>query len=243
MPNAAELGHPDPETFLMGESVPSASFLQFGASVTGIICEQPKLNQQRDFTTRELKTWDDGNPMMQLVVTLQTEEIDEKIEDDDGRRRIYIKSNMKKAVADAVRRAKAKDLAIGGKLTVTYTENGTPSQRGSQPPKLYSAVYVPPTTNFLNSEEPQHNGAAMQRPTAANGANVIEAKVQEIQGKANAGGVKVYLITTDQGEFGTIDEQIAGAVRQLINDVAEITWEPTARGGRKITKIEASIPF
>jgi hypothetical protein len=157
MPNAPDVPRKqDPNDFLMGGSVPSASFLKIGDSVTGVVCEPPTLQQQRDMDTGELKAWPDGNPMMQLVVTLQTDELDEKIEDDDGRRRIYVKFNMRKAVADAVRKAKAKALEVGGNLTVTYTSDGQPTGRAKSPPKFYTAVYVPPAANYLNDhrEEP-----------------------------------------------------------------------------------------
>lgn len=143
----------DPASFLMGGSVPSASFLKIGDSVSGTISEPPTVQQQRDMTTNEPKVWENGDPMMQLVVTLQTDERDRKIEDDDGRRRIYVKFNMKKSVADAVRKAKAKELLVGGKLTVTYTHDGEVTRRGFSPPKFYSAVYSPPAAAFLDGED------------------------------------------------------------------------------------------
>lgn len=147
----------DPNDFLLGGGVKSASFLKIGDSVTGIICEPPKMQQQRDMQTNEPKVWQDGSPMMQLVVTLQTDERDNNTEqEDDGRRRVYIKFNMKNAVADAVRKAGAKALEVGGKLTVTHTSVGKPTSKGFSPPKFYSAVYVPPTATFLS--EPDKGG-------------------------------------------------------------------------------------
>lgn len=160
MANSTEYSQPqrqDPTAFLMGGAVPSAAFLKIGAYAEGTISEPPTISQQRDMTTNEPKVWENGDPMMQLVVTLQTEERDAKIEDDDGRRRIYIKFNMKKAVADAVRKAGAKALEVGGHLKVTYTGDGEATRRGFNPPKFYSAVYVPPTANFLNKED-QNDG-------------------------------------------------------------------------------------
>jgi len=143
----------DAGSFLMGGGVPSAAFIQFGASVSGTISEPPTVSQQRDMNTNELKTWGDGNPMMQLVVTLQTEEIDPKLDDDDGRRRIYVKFNLKAAVADAVRKTGAKQLEVGGKLSVTYVRDGEQTKRGFNPPKLYAATYSPPSANFLNEAD------------------------------------------------------------------------------------------
>lgn len=153
MANAADIHNKqDPNDFLMGGGVPSASFLRIGDGVQGTITEPPTLQQQRDFTSGEPKVWDNGDPMMQMVVTLQTDQYDEKIEDDDGRRRIYVKNAMKKAVADAVRKAGAKKLDVGGVLSVRYTADGVPARKGVNPPKLYAAVYTPPAANYLNDE-------------------------------------------------------------------------------------------
>lgn len=140
--------------FLGGNSTPGAKFTDPGASVTGVIAEEPTSSQQTT-PKGDLKTWDDGNPMLQLVVTLQTSERDSEIEDDDGKRRLYVKGQMKKAVGDAVRTVGAKGLDVGGTLTVTYTHDGERSNPAFSPPKQYVAVYVAPTGDsaaFLAAE-------------------------------------------------------------------------------------------
>ena len=136
---------PDAQGFLMGNSIPGAPMKDIGTTVGGTITEDPSMQQQRDFTTGELKVWSDGGAQMQLVVTVQTQLRDPEITEDDGRRRFYIKGELKKAVSTAVRQARADGLAVGGTLTVTYTGDGTASGRGMNPPKLYSAAYVAPT--------------------------------------------------------------------------------------------------
>lgn len=134
----------DANSFLMGGGgAPTAKFPTPGTVVGGRITEPPTVEQQRDMQSGEKKFWSDGNPMMQLVVTVQTDERDPSIEDDDGRRRIFVKGQMKNAVADAVRDAGAKGLEVGGALHVRYTHDGTPKQRGFSPPKQYAARYVP----------------------------------------------------------------------------------------------------
>lgn len=123
--------------------ITSAKFEKPGATVTGTVCEEPSMMQQ---TTPEgkLKTWDDGNPMLQLVVTLQTAERDPEIEDDDGQRRVYIKGQMRTAVQQALRQARSKSIDVGGTLTVTYTHDGERTNPAFSPPKQYVAVYEPP---------------------------------------------------------------------------------------------------
>lgn len=153
--------------FLMGGGTVSAKFPTIGTSVTGTICRQPEVTQQTDITTGEPKFWPDGRPRQQLVVHLQTAERDPAVINDDGVRTLYIKANMHKAVREAVRRSGAL-LEVGGTLTVTYTGDDAPTQRGMNAPKLYSASYVgaPAATanEFLQQNPP--TSAATTPPTA-----------------------------------------------------------------------------
>jgi hypothetical protein len=41
--------------------------------------------------TGEPKFWPSGDPMYQVIVTVQTQERDPSIQDDDGKRRLFIK--------------------------------------------------------------------------------------------------------------------------------------------------------
>lgn len=146
---------PTADEFLMGAGgAPTAKFPQPGAFISGRITERPKVEQQRDIKDGSLKFWSDGGKMMQLVVTVQTDLRDPEIEDDDGKRRIFVKGVMKNAVADAVRAVGGKGLEVGGTLTVTYTHDGVAKQRGFDPPKQYSAQYVPAATNALHTPDP-----------------------------------------------------------------------------------------
>ncbi|MEU0397970.1 hypothetical protein ABZ208_35495 [Streptomyces sp. NPDC006208] len=163
---------PNADDFLMGGGgAPSAAFPSIGTTVAGCITEKPTVEQQRDMSTGDKKFWNDGNPMMQLVVTVQTEQRDPSVEDDDGRRRIFVKGAMKNAIADAVRTAGAKGLEIGGTLTVTFTHELPPKQRGWSPPKQYAAQYVPAAQAELMAPvpglTPQQAQAAQQNPATA----------------------------------------------------------------------------
>lgn len=140
----------DVDKFLMG-GAPSAKFESIGAKVSGVITDEPTISQQTDFDSGELLFWNDGSPRNQMVVTLDTDE--RKDADDDGSRRLYVKSNLQKAVTSAVKAVGAPGLRVGGHLTVTYTSNGQKVGRG-QPPKLYTAVYVPPESDEDNDKPP-----------------------------------------------------------------------------------------
>lgn len=139
---------PDPMSLLMGGGTPSAKFENVGDKVSGEILNV-ETKQQTDPKDGSLKTWDNGDPMWQIVVTLQTDQRDPEIDDDDGRRAIYVKGSMKyastaKAVADAVRAAGAKTLEKGGTLAVQFTGEGERTNKAFNPPKLYQAAYKPP---------------------------------------------------------------------------------------------------
>lgn len=237
---------PDPEGFLMGGGVPSASFLKIGASITGVICEPPVVQQQRDMATGNPKTWEDGNPMWQLVVTLQTDLRDPQIEDDDGRRRVYMKNNMKKAVSDAVRKVKEKALAVGGSLTITYTGDGKPTQKGFNAPKNYEAVYVAPAANLLhderNQDAPPPNAPASGETV---GQMTVAQKIVQKMTDGEAAGVPFWVMHAHDGQtFGTKDSALAGEVKKLIGKSVEIAYTPTQRGRllNKIVEIPPAAP-
>ena len=131
----------DPNAFLNATGVPSAKFPTIGTTVKGRI-EHLEVQQQRDFTTGEPKTYDDGKPAMQLVVTLATDERDPEVADDDGMRRVFAKGQLLAAIRSAVRQANAQ-LAVGGTLAVQYTADKPSEKRGMNPAKVYQAQYKP----------------------------------------------------------------------------------------------------
>jgi hypothetical protein len=133
----------DPNAWLMGGTVPSAKFDTRGDTIKGVITETPELRQQTDFDTNQPKFWDDGKPMMQLVVTISTDQRDPANADDDGTRRIYVKGKLQQAVAAAIRKAGAKGLEVGGTLQVSYIGDDEPKKRGMSGAKLYAAEYTP----------------------------------------------------------------------------------------------------
>lgn len=134
--------------FLLGGGGASAKFETIGDSITGIITGQ-EVRQQTDIATGDPLVWANGDPRMQLIVTLQTTLRDD--DDDDGLRNLYVKGSKKAgskslhdAVASAVRQAGAKGLEDGATLTVTYVGDEPSQTRGFNPRKLYTATYKAP---------------------------------------------------------------------------------------------------
>ncbi|MFJ8791430.1 hypothetical protein [Streptomyces sp. NPDC102462] len=174
----------DANSFLMGGGgAPTAKFPTPGTVVGGHITEQPSVEQQRDIQTGDKKFWADGNPMMQLVVTVQTDQRDPSIEDDDGRRRIFVKGQMKNAVADAVRQAGGRGLEVGGILRVRYSHDGEQKQRGFSPPKQYEAHYTPAAAAQLQGQQPTAPAAAPPAQYAAPAPAAVPAGVNPVTGE------------------------------------------------------------
>lgn len=147
-----------PDAFLMGGGAKSAKFDSPGVIIGGKIVDSPQLVQQKDIGTATPKFWDNGDPMMQLVVKVATDAREDA--EDDGIRAIYIKGKMRDAVRDAVRTSGAQGLAIGGTLEVVYTGDGEAKNKGFTPPKLYQARYTAPDPSATFLATPASTAAA-----------------------------------------------------------------------------------
>lgn len=140
------------EGFLSSSGAPAAKFPSIGTVVKGTIVTAD-MAQQTDMKTQAPKTWPDGKPMMQIIVTLSTEERDSSIDDDDGTRRVFIKGGMLNALREALKVAGVKGLEVGGTLAIKYTEDGQRTQPGFNPPKKYTAQYKAPALEIPGPTE------------------------------------------------------------------------------------------
>ena len=140
----------DPNAFLMGGGARSARFETVGDTVIGLVTSM-EMRQQTDFKTNELLFWQDGNPRMQLVVTLETMAREDA--DDDGLRNVYIKGQMQKAVADAIKRAGERGIGQGGKLGIKFVATATPTDPRLSGAKQYTASYAPPVVTVPNGDD------------------------------------------------------------------------------------------
>lgn len=164
-------GRSEADTFLMGGGGAPSAFTKtdpIGTVRSGVITEEPTPVQQRDIKDNSPKFWADGNPMMQLPVTVQTELRNAEIEDDDGQRRFFIKGEMRKAAKEALKAAGADGLRKGGVLTVKYIGDGVASGPGMNPPKLFAAHYKPPAATFLADNNGGGSAGLVLDPAEAN---------------------------------------------------------------------------
>jgi hypothetical protein len=152
----------DANELLMSGGVKSCKFETLGDTWIGTIADQPKATQMTKYqsTTGELDYWPSGDPKMQIVVTIATDVRDPALADDDGRRRLFIPPRMMTPVREAVQRAGAKGLAIGGRIAVKWISG---LGKGEGDPKVYAADYAAPVVdpgNLLAGGNGQPGAAA-----------------------------------------------------------------------------------
>jgi hypothetical protein len=151
-----------PDDFFDGVGGGGAPGFKFGGVNTGI--KGTVLDQYRTFVTepgsREPKTYSDGTAIPQLNVTLQTDLRNwDKVtkvptdadgnalpaSDDDGKRRVFIKYDMRRAVAVAIKATGERALAEGGTLAIK--QSGEKATGKANPLPLFEARYqAPPKT-------------------------------------------------------------------------------------------------
>ena len=131
---------PDPNALIMGSGARSAKFQNVKDRVGGTIVNY--VTRQQTDINGSPKTYDDGNPMWQTVITLATDLQED--DDDDGLRAVYAKGEMLKAIRTACVKSGATGIARGGKLAVQYSGERPPSQRGFNATKLFVARYEAP---------------------------------------------------------------------------------------------------
>lgn len=135
-----------------------------GTTASGIV-RNIEAQQQHDIDTGAPKFFDNGQPMMQIVVHIATDQRDPMIPGDDGMRAVYVKGKNIGALRNASRRV-ARDMPhIGDRFTVTYSGNGEAKKRGWNPPKLYSYELQPNAAQLDQAmQEPAPAAPPQQSP-------------------------------------------------------------------------------
>lgn len=162
------------DDMLGGRVTPSASFKgQFPIYWGGVI-EDVTRNPAYEYDPSKpnnrgaQKFWPDGNPVMNVWVTLQTDVRDPNIQYDDGRRVLVLDSKNKlEAVQQAVRESGSSFLK-GGRLDIEWYGNDPNGKNPDNPPKLYRARYQPPALDsLLSNGQPQAQAAPPTPPAPA----------------------------------------------------------------------------
>jgi hypothetical protein len=114
-------------------------------------------NQRAAGKQGELEFWPDGKPKMTAIVTIQTDQRDPSVADDDGQRSLWIKGkSMTDSVKDAIRDAGAsrRGLEVGGYFSMTFTHETAPEFEGGSPTKHYAVAYTPPDASQAPQDAP-----------------------------------------------------------------------------------------
>ncbi len=192
---------PDPNDLLSGKSIPSISFkdAKVGDSFTGIIAEL-ETAQVRNYESGEPEFWEDGNPKLQIVVTLDTDYAANA--DDDGQRKVYLFGQKLQAAKTAIKEAGIEKLEKGSTFTITYSGTKPSSNKKYNDVKIYSITIVPGKSN----PAVDNLLAAGAKPVAAEGDKLTAEQVQKAQKLSDAGfsdeeiaetmGVNKYAITS-----------------------------------------------
>jgi hypothetical protein len=100
------------------------------------------VTQRTNMQTGQPEFWPNNQPKMQLAVTLQTAERADP--QDDGKRTLFVKSHMVKAVKTALGTAGVPDLEIGGLLLVAWVDDKPSKTPGFGAAKIFAAQYQRP---------------------------------------------------------------------------------------------------
>jgi hypothetical protein len=144
--------------------------------------------------TKEAKFYKNGDPMLQVVVRVQTEERDPTIPNDDGIRAVYVKGKTIKVVREAVKAGGGSKIEVGGFLSLTYVNDDPPTGGLPQGAKLFSCEYHAPKPGDTPEPDPWANQPDRSPPQAAppTPANAVIAGMSEDQKAAlRALGVQV----------------------------------------------------
>lgn len=145
---------PNADDFLSGGGAPSVSFKNIGDVLEGTVVAKDVVHKTK-FGTTEKEYYKDGNPIWQLVVTLQTNLRDPDRDGDDGKRRIFAPPQMKVEISKAVKAAGLKTLPLGTHLRIRF-EREVPNSGsgGGSPKKEYSVVVTSPADVALDAATP-----------------------------------------------------------------------------------------
>lgn len=114
-----------------------------------------KTAQQTDVDTGEPKFFSNGDPMMQIVLTIETEDGEERalyakggryeIEEGEGK-------SMLDALRDALQAANAKTIDEGGEIAIKFSGLGKKKKAAYSAPKLFKVKYTAPVAGVSVDE-------------------------------------------------------------------------------------------
>jgi hypothetical protein len=142
-----------------GVKAPGAfnKYSQIGETYSGRI-DSVEVWDVRDFTTQQVKTWDDGRPQKQLRIVFQADNFTPQDEDDTGLRAHYVKAwnPHLKTLREALAAVGEQEPKAGGWISIRY-DRDEPSKGGNDV-KIYVYQYQPPASNVFQAIADQQPG-------------------------------------------------------------------------------------
>ena len=179
---------------------------QPGDSVTGVI-EKIETTQVNDFQTKQPAFWNDGRPKEQIHVIIQTQLRDPSVDDDDGRRSLWIKGwgIQLKAFREACRQAGVKIPKPGDTITERFVGLGQRGDAPQQPMQAPNQGYAPAPVDPWNppaQAQPAQQVQLGQQQVDPMKVNQLKALGKPPQEIAALLGVPVEAVTavTDQAQ-------------------------------------------
>lgn len=158
---------PDADALLFGGGSPAAALTNIGDSVEGYVVGK-RTRQATDPKTKELKFWKSGDPVIELIVDLRTNQRDPERLNDDGVRTVYFKEAWKKTLAQVLRSSgETGTLPFESWIRITRSHD-EPNKSGSgNPSKHVKIEYRSPADVALNppaQAAPVQQQAPVQTP-------------------------------------------------------------------------------
>jgi hypothetical protein len=172
------MGFSDANMLLSGPRQPIAKFDRIGDVVTGTLLDAEVAPVTSP--TGETQVDKNGNPKQQIIYTLQTDERDPEIEDDDGKRRVFAKWAIQRAISTCLAESGLAKVGLqeGGTLSIKFSGTQKASQRGYSDIKLYEASYTAPPPRTLASGFGSEDAAPAAAPAAAAPADFTDQQVE-----------------------------------------------------------------
>jgi hypothetical protein len=133
-----------------------------GTSYTGILTEDLVKTQVIDFDSKEPKFWKNGDPVMQVVATVQTDLRED--DEDNGLRRIFFKSGALTAFQTEVREKKIGRFGPGTRITITLIGFKPNKDPNMNPANVFDVTIGPEIVAWVPAEQ-----RAGRRPAAGAG--------------------------------------------------------------------------
>ncbi len=126
-----------------GSGVPIFKFANVGDGVRGVLLDASTQDQTKPGGEVVI---DDrtGKPKRVVILTLQTHERDPEIEDDEGKRRVFLQGKGFYALVTALSEAGAQRLQVGATVGVLHDGLQPATKRGFSPAKCYTVKYSAP---------------------------------------------------------------------------------------------------